>query len=59
MSCQRLYVESSDTGALVHRLHRRNIERHLDVMPRKLKPIFQKILEDTKARGEIAVLLHM
>jgi hypothetical protein len=28
------------------------IERHLDVIPPTLKPIFHKILEDTKTRKD-------
>jgi hypothetical protein len=43
-------IESNDAGALG--CIGWAIERHLDVIPPKLKPIFHKILEDTKTRKD-------
>lgn len=43
-------IESNDAGALG--CIGWAIERHLDDIPSKLKPTFEKILDDTKARKE-------
>jgi hypothetical protein len=43
-------IESNDAGALG--CIGWAIERHLDVIPAKLKPTFQKIVEDTKTRKD-------
>jgi hypothetical protein len=43
-------IESNDAGALG--CIGWAIERHLDVIPPTLKPIFHKILEDTKTRKD-------
>jgi hypothetical protein len=43
-------VESNDSGALS--CIGWSIERHLDAVPSRLKPIFQKILGEVKTRKE-------
>ena len=43
-------IESNDAGALG--CIDLAIERHLDAIPPQLKPIFHKILEDTKTRKD-------
>lgn len=43
-------IESNDSGALG--CIGWAIEKHLDAIPSKLKPIFEEILEDTKAKKE-------
>jgi hypothetical protein len=43
-------IESNDAGALG--CVGWAIERHLDTLPSKLKPTFQKILDDTKTRKD-------
>jgi hypothetical protein len=43
-------IESNDAGALGCICW--VIERHLDTLPSKLKPTFQKILDDTKTRKD-------
>jgi hypothetical protein len=43
-------IESNDAGALG--CIGLDIERHLDANPHQLKPIFHKILEDTKTRKD-------
>jgi hypothetical protein len=43
-------IKSNDAGAMGYIGWA--IERHLDVFPPKLKPTFQKILDDTKTRKD-------
>jgi len=43
-------MESNDAGAL--RCLGWAIERHLDTIPSNLRPTFQKILNDTKAKKD-------
>jgi hypothetical protein len=43
-------IESNDAGVLESLGW--VIERHLDNIPSKLKPTFQKILDDTKAKKD-------
>ncbi|HZD35504.1 MAG TPA: hypothetical protein VE130_09895 [Nitrososphaeraceae archaeon] len=43
-------VESNDAGAFG--CVGRAIEQHLDVIPSELKPIFRKILDETKLKKE-------
>jgi hypothetical protein len=62
-NCNRIKLKTSDNGRHTGFIIESNdagalgcigwaIERHLDVIPPTLKPIFHKILEDTKTRKD-------